>query len=298
MFDESRITRRRFVAGTLAGATLGTMPFLSRGSDKSRNLTVQEVIDLILAHVPGDRLARSVDRVKAGDPGTIVRGIATTMFPTVDVLRRAAGAGANFVIVHEPSFYNHHDDVDWLEGDDVYNMKRELIISNEMVIWRFHDYWHRVRPDGIRMGVLNQLAWVTYYDESHPELLTLPQTRLSGIIRHLKERLGIEQVRYIGDLNETCRRIALMPGAVGGRAHIELLKRDKPDVLICGEAPEWETVEYIRDARALGLRRSLVVLGHVQSEEPGMEWLVQWLQPKIPGVRITHISSHSPFEWF
>src|SRR5690606_21370670 len=134
--------------------------------------------------------------------------------------------------------------------------------------------------------------------ESHPELLTLPQTRLSGIIRHLKERLGIEQVRYIGDLNETCRRIALMPGAVGGRAHIELLKRDKPDVLICGEAPEWETVEYIRDARALGLRRSLVVLGHVQSEEPGMEWLVQWLQPKIPGVRITHISSHSPFEWF
>src|SRR5687768_18188792 len=43
--------------------------------------------------------------------------------------------------------------------------------------------------------------------------------------------------------------------------------------LFRSEVAEWETSEYIRDARAQGLQRSLVVLGHAQSEEPGMRWL-------------------------
>ncbi|MEO6232153.1 MAG: hypothetical protein ABJB11_21635 [Ferruginibacter sp.] len=57
---------------------------------------------------------------------------------------------------------------------------------------------------------------------------------------------------------------------------------------------EWETAEYVRDAELLGHNISLIVLGHPVSEEPGMEWLVDWLQPKIPGVKIHRIASDSP----
>jgi hypothetical protein len=60
---------------------------------------------------------------------------------------------------------------------------------------------------------------------------------------------------------------------------------------------EWETAEYIRDARLMGSKTSLIVLSHSVSEEPGMEYLVEWLQPKVPGLKITHIASNSPFIW-
>jgi Tfp pilus assembly ATPase PilU len=76
-----------------------------------------------------------------------------------------------------------------------------------------------------------------------------------------------------------------------------LMQKQNPDVLIVGEVHEWETAEYIRDARLMGGKTSLIVLGHSVSEEPGMEWLVQWLQPKVPGMPIRHIASGEPFSW-
>jgi len=74
-------------------------------------------------------------------------------------------------------------------------------------------------------------------------------------------------------------------------------EKNQLDVMIVGEVHEWETGEYFRDSVALGKKTSLIVLGHSVSEEPGMEWLVEWLQPKIPGLTVTHIASGSTFAW-
>jgi hypothetical protein len=90
-------------------------------------------------------------------------------------------------------------------------------------------------------------------------------------------------------------RILLMPGASGGRSHILAIQQDKPDVIMCGEISEWETAEYVRDARQQGQKLSLGILGHIMSEAPGMQWLVPWLQPKLPGMKITYIDSKNPF---
>jgi hypothetical protein len=67
--------------------------------------------------------------------------------------------------------------------------------------------------------------------------------------------------------------------------------------LIVGEVSEWETAEYIRDANLLGKKIALIVLGHSVSEEPGMEWMVDWLQPKLSDVKVTHVASGNPFTW-
>jgi putative NIF3 family GTP cyclohydrolase 1 type 2 len=53
----------------------------------------------------------------------------------------------------------------------------------------------------------------------------------------------------------------------------------------------------MRDTNLLGEKRALIVLGHNVSEEPGMEYFVEWLQPKLPQVKITHIASGDPFTW-
>ena len=83
--------------------------------------------------------------------------------------------------------------------------------------------------------------------------------------------------------------------AKNGKEGVAAAQKEKPDVLIVGEVHEWETAEYVRDAQSMGSSMSLIVLGHAESEEPGMEWLVPWLQPKVGGIKVSHVASHSPF---
>ncbi len=116
-------------------------------------------------------------------------------------------------------------------------------------------------------------------------------------MQHLKTSLGIDHLRVIGDPAQACARVALLPGAWGGPRQVGTAEREKPDVLIVGEVSEWETAEYVRDARLLGRTISLIVLGHAVSEEPGMAYFVEWLQPKLPEIKITHVPSNNPFRW-
>ena len=297
----SHASRRKFL-GTL-GMTLGMSTISSHlsyglGSVGKSNagMTIQQVIDLILTKIPGAPFSETVDTIKSGDGQQEVKGIVTTMFATIDVIKKAASLGANFIIAHEPTFYNHRDDTEWLDNSNVFQFKNDLLKKHSIVVWRFHDYWHTHRPDGVLMGVLTKLGWKDHYNSQNPRMVVLPPTSLGDLIDHTKKSLGIRQVRYIGDAKQMCKRIGLMPGASGGRSHIDLLQKEKPDVLIVGEVAEWETAEYIRDAQAMKLSMSLIVLGHSESEEPGMEWLVSWLQPQVRGIKISHVPSHYPFK--
>jgi putative NIF3 family GTP cyclohydrolase 1 type 2 len=112
---------------------------------------------------------------------------------------------------------------------------------------------------------------------------------LKELIQHTKQKLGIDTVRYIGNTAQACKKVLLMPGAAGGRWQIQSISKQQPDVLVCGEIAEWETAEYVRDAQTKGQQLSLIVLGHVASEEPGSEYMADWLRKKIPGIKATHV---------
>ena len=296
------LERREFVSTvlkTIGISSLLTIPGIgisAAWANDRRDYTVQEVIDLILKEIPGTPIKDTVDTIKSGAPDQKVTSIVTTMFATVEVIRATARLGANFIIAHEPTFYNHLDDTNWLQQNAVVKQKQELLQKHNIAIWRFHDYWHAYRPDGILTGVLKELR-LEKYKTANEHLLLTPPLSLKVLIDLLKERLGIKKLRVIGDLSQICKRIAILPGAAGGQTQIAFIEKEKPDVFICGEVHEWETAEYIRDARQMGSKTSLMILGHSVSEEPGMNWLVQWLQPKIPEIKITHIASKDPFLW-
>ncbi len=91
---------------------------------------------------------------------------------------------------------------------------------------------------------------------------------LVKIVNHLKSSLKIQKVKVIGDLSQQCKRIALLPGAWGGQRQVSAAENENPDLLIVGELQEWETAEYVRDARSFGKNISLIILGHSVSEEP------------------------------
>ncbi|MBS1503349.1 MAG: Nif3-like dinuclear metal center hexameric protein, partial [Bacteroidetes bacterium] len=105
-----------------------------------------------------------------------------------------------------------------------------------------------------------------------------------------KIKLNIDQVRYVGDMSEICRRVLFMPGAPGGTRQIEAIMKYKPNVIFCGEISEWETAEYVRDARAKGDNISLVVMGHIASEEWGSQFMLEWLNKNFPGIKAKHVS--------
>jgi putative NIF3 family GTP cyclohydrolase 1 type 2 len=291
--------RRKFIATTLKAASALTLMGLPDNVkafvNNNDGFTVQDIINLILKEIPEAPFKDTVDTIKSGSASDKTTGIVTTMFATVDVIQQAIQLKANFIIAHEPTFYNHRDDVKWVENNQVLAQKQALLAKHNITVWRFHDYWHTYKPDGIFFGVLKKLGWQNYLQAD--EWIKLAATPLKSIVQHLKYKLNISHLRVIGDLSKTCEKIVLIPGAAGGQMQIGFAEKYKPDLLIVGEMQEWETAEYIRDARLLGHDISLVVLGHAESEEPGMEWLVSWLQPKIPSIKINHIASKSPFTW-
>lgn len=289
--------RRRFLgqAALSAGAFTFLTPAMLFGAAPNA-YTVQQIIDLILKEGNLKPIPDTVDTIKSGSADQAVTGIVTTMFATATVIEQAAKLKANFIIAHEPTFYNHRDDPDWVKGNDVVKKKQALLEKHKITVWRFHDYCHALKPDAIRYGVVKKAGWTQYYKNETPAL-TIPPITLGDLVKHLKTKLGIEKLRVVGDLSQTCSKLAIMPGAAGGQRQVSVAVAEKPDVLIVGETPEWEGVEYARDGRLLGSKMALIVLGHAVSEEPGMEYFVEWLQPKLAGLKVTHVASGDPFQW-
>ncbi|CAM3955343.1 Putative GTP cyclohydrolase 1 type 2, NIF3 family [Pedobacter westerhofensis] len=295
--------RRYFLSNTFKGIGSFMMlqtPLIAGAAqllDKSKKTyTVQEVMQVILKDIPGAPFKQTVDTLKSGSESNTVTGIVTTMFTTIKVIEEAVKLKANFIIAHEPTFYNHLDDVNTTTANILVKKKQALLLKHGITVWRFHDYWHACKPDGIQYGFMKKMDWLPYF-KSREELVILPKVTLQRLIDQLKEKLGIEKVRFIGDLSQSLTRVAVMPGSWGGKNQMQILESLNPEVMIVGELQEWETAEYIRDAHLTGSTTALIVLGHAVSEEPGMEYLVEWLKPRLPGLPVTHIASGNPFSW-
>lgn len=255
------------------------------------------MIERIKTHVGVPWNSDTVDTFKAGDPETHVTGIAVTMMSTYDVLVRAAAAGNNLIITHEPTFYSHLDQTGSLEQeqDAVWKAKELFIKEHGLVVWRFHDHWHRHQPDGIMTGVVRALEWQNDQSKSEPELFVLPEMTLAQLAEQMKTRLGTNIVRVVGNPEMKVTKVALSPGAAGPQRHRQLLQRDDVEVLAIGEVPEWETVEYASDAAAEGKHKALILLGHIPSEQPGMEYCAEWLRTFIKEAPIEFVPTHEFF---
>ena len=167
------------------------------------------------------------------------------------MIEATAKLKANFIIAHEPSYYNHQDDTGWVENNVVVNEKRALLEKYQITVWRFHDYWHRMKPDGIMHGVLLKTGWLAH-NPKEERVFQVPAQPLDDIIRQLKESLKIPHLRYIGDRDSLCSIIALLPGAGGGQIQLSTFIGGKADLLIVGESSEWETSGIFQGCEGIG----------------------------------------------
>jgi putative NIF3 family GTP cyclohydrolase 1 type 2 len=228
----------------------------------------------------------------AGDPATVVAGIAVTTLATLDVLHRAAGSGANVVISHETPFYDHvgaNDAELTAERDPVYLAKRAFIAEHGLVVLHYHDGWHRRRPDGVDEGVARALGWTLDAEPAAAgsSLCRVPPTTLAG--------LGARSARFIGDPAQSVSRVGLDLGFRGFARNRGLLRRPDVHAVIVGEAHEWQTGSYATDAAWLAGRggppTGLVTVGHVPSEQAGMRFFAEWLTGLVSEVPVRFVET-------
>jgi putative NIF3 family GTP cyclohydrolase 1 type 2 len=257
--------------------------------------TAAEVIQRIETSLGVGVSPGTVDTIKEGDPNTPVTGIATTFIPTMAVLRQAAAQGRNLVITHEPTFYNHLDERTLFEHDAVYEEKLAFIRDHHLVLFRFHDGWHRRQPDGIVEGWVRAAGWERYRNPGEQFFFTLPPTTLAALSKQLQQTFGGRILRVVGDPQMSVTKVAFAPGASGESVQIKALELDDVEVLVAGEAAEWETVEYAHDATLQGRHKALILLGHDTSEEIGMENCARWLRTLFPNVPVEFIPAGEPY---
>ncbi len=289
--DSYDLSRRNLM---MAGTGLATAAFLSAQSSGSV-ITAGEVIDRIKKNVGIPWREQTVDRIIAGSPDTPVKGIATTMMATLDVVQRAAAAGRNLVITHEPTFYSHPDTVDQIANDATYQFKLDFMRRNNVVSFHFHDHWHGHKPDGIAAGMARELGWEKNVDPQNPRLFTFAPVSLVRFARDIESRLKIRAMRVVGDPQMPVTRAVASWGYVSQFPGIPLLARPDIDVLIVGETREWEVVEYAQDMISSGKKKALILLGHVVSEQAGMKYCAEWLRTFVSEVPIEFIPAAEPF---
>ena len=249
------------------------------------------IIAAVIKNTGSPVIPNTVDVIKEGAPETPVKGIVSTMFATMDVLKAAVAKNCNLIIVHEPLYYNHLDNTTDFKKDPVFIEKQKYIRDHKLVIWRFHDYIHSMKPDGIEVGMLEKLGWKNYAVNGSLDHFRLPQTTLKDLIADLKQKFPGFTFYVIGNPDMKLTSVVLAPGAPGSMYHIQLLGRENVEVLLAGESPQWETYEYARDAVSQGRNKAVIFLGHIASEEYGMKYCADWLKGFIKDMPVLYIES-------
>jgi putative NIF3 family GTP cyclohydrolase 1 type 2 len=259
------------------------------------SLTAGEAIARIQAAIPQKPPADTVDTIKAGDPSTIVTGIVTCFTDSMDVLRQAVALHANLIVSHEPTFYNHRDEATLFTNDPVYKEKLAYMRDHHLVVWRFHDQWHRLVPEPMTEAFTERIGWQKYQRPNDPFAFTIPTTTVNQLAQDLQQKLHARIVRVIGDPNLRVTGVAYRPGASGEAAQIQALERDDVQVLVAGESSEWEAVMYTQDAQQQHRPKALILVGHSTSETDGMQTAATWLGKLFPGLPIHYIPSGEPY---
>jgi putative NIF3 family GTP cyclohydrolase 1 type 2 len=258
-------------------------------------ITAGEVLDRIKKNLGSPwRDATYRDTFKFGGPDTVVKGIATTVFCSFDLVRRASAAGLNMIIPHEDTYWNDRDDVSMVSGDPLYSTKIAFMREHDIVVFRIHDHMHAQRPDFTYVGLARELGLTKYETAPNSHRFVVPETTLGALAAQLQQQSGARALRVVGDPSAKISRIQLGVGYA-----TPAVNNPEVDVVISGEQQEadggLDSPAYVLDAATLGIAKGWIMLGHAISEEPGMHEMAEWIKGFVPEVPARLVRAGEPF---
>ena len=259
-------------------------------------------------HAPVDH-PHTVDTIKIGDTNQECTGIAITCFASVDVVRRSIEEGCNLIICHEPLFYGDQEENGISNNDPVFMAKRKLLEDAGIVVWRDHDHMHgpggpgteiHTEIDYIYYGIMKKLGWEQYRlgEETKPLLFQIPVTTVSDLTQELLVKLNLCGARIVGDQSAEVSTVYLCEHVMGRGDAKTIAKAVNVDVMIPLEIVDWTLSAYVRDSCQLNMPKAIIEMGHFNTEEIGMQYMLDWL-PEVIGkeVPLRYIQSGDSFSY-
>ena len=222
-----------------------------------------EVLNWLNAYSGGNP-ENTVDTIKAGSDEKEAHKVAFCFIATPSVIRAAHAWGADVLITHEPTYYDHRD---VFVSTPISDAKKKLIEESGMTLYRWHDHPHLADPDVIHDGFLRATGVEGTADGNY--FTFAKDTDATAFSAVIEERLGIRHVRIIGQRNARAKKIYLCLGA-HGTSHLNEFLESDAEIMVTGETTEWRYGYTVADAAELGFNKSLLLLGHCGSERDGM----------------------------
>ncbi|MBQ6334272.1 MAG: Nif3-like dinuclear metal center hexameric protein [Erysipelotrichaceae bacterium] len=265
-------------------------------------MLISEVIQNIKDYCQGSWMGHKIDDEHTRDKvlyGTVDKectGIVTTIYASIEVIRKAHELGANLIIAHEALLWNHGDHKEWLEESNnrTYLAKKKLMDDYGITIWRFHDYIHSGIPhkDGYIDGIFYGLAKVTGWDDAIINngdmmgalYLECEPTTPKEVGKLLMDKWNLTGLKCIGNMDAKVTKIMICGHVNEGGDSNTLIKRvDKEDInlLLPLELIDFTLTEYVKDSGELGYNRAILAPGHFNLEEPGMKYMEEWIDEAL-----------------
>ncbi|MHA2020304.1 MAG: Nif3-like dinuclear metal center hexameric protein [Candidatus Thorarchaeota archaeon] len=223
---------------------------------------------------------------------TTVNRVIIATYPSGRVVAKATQDKANLLVTHCPLFPFA---IDRLSGLDLIRVR--LLTKNYISSYMLGSSWICAR-DGIADALVEALG----YSKTDEFLVMgdtgdfVPAGRIfqpkssmnhSLFANHLAEKLGIEFVKFSGNLDEEVDRTLVFPGSLLDVPEILAAKKQNITTVVTGElSPE---------VRLLAAEEGLQVYeaGAFVTEEPGMNRLKHQLSLQFPDLKIEYTKSES-----
>ena len=264
-------------------------------------MLIKEVIQNIKGYCRGSWMGMKIedektrDKILYGDPNVECTGIVTTIYASVDVIRKAHELGANFIIAHEALLWNRGDHREWLEesNNKTYLAKKKLLDDYGICVWRFHDYIHSGIPhnggyiDGIFYGLAQETGWLDAKiseDISGAVYVECEETTPRKVGEQIMKAWNLNGLKCIGNMDAKVTKIMVCGHVMEGGDSNSLIRRvDAQDInlLLPLELIDFTLTEYIKDSGQLGYDRAILAAGHFNLEEPGMKYITKWIDDAL-----------------
>lgn len=231
----------------------------------------------------------TVDGIIIGDPDKDIHRALITWISSMDAVREAIERGFDLLVTHEPTFYAHRGERNYMESSDVAREKKRIIDESELVVLRNHDCWDRMPQIGIPwswarfLELGNEPALVG--DAGYQHRYDIEPTTLDELARRVALKtalMGEPVIQVVGDGAATVSKVGI---GTGCGCRIDVYRDMECDVsIVCDDGTSW----WAELQRAIDARHPVIRVNHGSSEDPGMVSLTRYINETFSGVTAEH----------
>ena len=186
---------------------------------------------------------------------------------------------------------------------ELYAAKKQLIEKNNLNIYRISENWYG-KTSMASEGLLSTLGWnassavsaVAAYPEEKTAIVTLPAESLLALSKAAKAKLNCKSARLLGDATAKIAKVAVHPGYLTIGAITEIAKVSNLDLILTGEACEWEAFVYAEDWINAGHGKGFLMLGLAVTSDAAASGVAAWVKKTLTGTPVEALHVGDPFQ--